>query len=74
MHLDPTTYKVSGMTCNGCVRSVTTALERAAPGLKFQVSLEQGAVTVEGAHDPHLVEQAVEDAGFDFGGVAAQAR
>jgi len=61
-----TSYKIEGMTCGGCVKSVTNAIERAAPGLKFEVSLEQAAVKVEGEHRLETIQQAVEDAGFDF--------
>lgn len=64
-----TTYKVDGMTCNGCVASVTKALERA--GLKAEVDLASGAAKVLGPHDPAKVKAAVEGAGFDFGGPRA---
>jgi copper chaperone len=65
-----TTYKVEGMTCGGCVRSVTNALERALPGVKIEVTLEGGQVAVEGEHQAAQVQEAVEDAGFDFAGAA----
>ncbi len=63
-----TTYSVDGMTCGGCVASVTRALQAAAPDLKFDVSLDDKAVSVDGEHDAKVVEDAVEGAGFDFGG------
>ena len=65
-----TTYKVEGMTCGGCVRSVTHALERALPGAKIEVTLEGGQVVVDGAHEAAQVKEAVEDAGFDFVGAS----
>lgn len=68
---DKTTYKVEGMTCGGCVNSVTNALKRAMPDVDVEVVLEGGEVTVAGAHEEDQVRQAVEDAGFDFGGAAA---
>ena len=63
-----TTYKVSGMTCGGCANSVTRALTLAVPDAKVEVSLQAGTVRLEGAHDEATVKQAVEGAGFDFGG------
>jgi len=63
-----TTYKVEGMTCGGCVKSLTAALEEALPGLAVSVELEGGLVRVDGDHEAKTVEQAVDDAGFDFGG------
>lgn len=61
-----TTYRVDGMTCGGCVRSVTNALERA--GLQASVDLAEKSATVQGEHQADTVKQAIEGAGFDFGG------
>ena len=65
------TYGVAGMTCNGCVRSVTNALTRALPEVKVDVSLAAGEVTITGAHTADDVAEAVEAAGFDFSGPVA---
>ena len=60
--------KVGGMSCQGCVNSVTGAL-KAVPGVvSAEVSLEKGEARV--AFDPAAVDlarlrQAVDDAGFD---------
>ena len=43
------TYLVTGMTCEGCVRAVTNAIQRAVPGAAVEVELETGRVTVDGA-------------------------
>lgn len=64
------TYLVSGMTCDGCVRAVTNAIVRAAPGASVSVDLAAGKVTVDGADGESAVAQAVDDAGFTFGGRA----
>jgi copper chaperone len=59
-----TQFTVQGMTCQGCVRSVTRAVERLSQGLKAEVDLPSGRVTVEGAVEPERVVQAIEAAGF----------
>ena len=41
----------------------------ALPNHKVMVQLDGGLVRIEGEHDAKTVEQAVEDAGFDYGGV-----
>ena len=64
------TYKVSGMTCDGCVRSVKRAITSAAPGAQVTVDLPSGRVTVEGA-EADVVAKAIDDAGFEFLGPAA---
>ncbi len=60
-------YKVEGMTCGGCVGSVKRAIERI-EGVTADVTLEGGRVVVHGEHEAKAIEQAVEDAGFDFKG------
>lgn len=62
------TYAIQGMTCGGCVNSVTKALQQALPDAEIEVTLETNQVRIEGDHDPKRVEQAIDDAGFDFGG------
>jgi copper chaperone len=56
------------MTCEGCVRAVTNAIERAIPGASVSVDLAAGKVTVDG--DESAIAEAVDDAGFSFGGRA----
>ena len=65
--MDAVTIKVSGMTCQGCVRSVTRVLQ-AVPGVEaVDVSLERGEAAVR--YDPARtgvpgLRKAVEDAGY----------
>jgi copper chaperone len=68
--VDTKTYRVDGMTCGGCVASLTRALQHALPGLGIEVTLEGGLVRVQGSHDAAKVEQAVSAAGFTFVGPA----
>lgn len=62
------TYRVTGMTCGGCAKSVEGAIQAAAPGASVTVDLAAKAVTVEGASEAQ-VRQAVDDAGFTYEGV-----
>ena len=63
------TYIVGGMTCEGCSRSVTKAIEAAIPGAFVEVDLAAGRVAVTGG-EASQVAQAVDDAGFEYGGPA----
>jgi copper chaperone len=63
------TYRVTGMTCGGCAKSVESAIKAAAPGAAVTVDLAAKAVTVEGASEAQ-VKQAVDDAGFTYEGAA----
>lgn len=65
-----TTYRVDGMTCGGCARSVTGAINRIAPQAAVSVDLPSGRVTVDGEADEAAIKGAVEGAGFDFLGRA----
>ena len=64
------TYKVEGMTCCGCAGSVEKAIKDAAPGAGVAVNVSANEVAVDGIDDDELVKKAVEDAGFDYRGVA----
>ncbi|QEY26680.1 heavy-metal-associated domain-containing protein [Neisseria zalophi] len=59
---------VGGMTCGGCVKSVTTVLEQLEGVNKADVDLDSASAKV--TFDPAKVQtaallEAVEDAGFD---------
>ena len=57
--------QVSGMSCGGCVNSVTKALQ-GVPGVnEVKVTLESGEVLVSGTPDPAACKAAIESAGFD---------
>ncbi|MEI8394884.1 MAG: heavy metal-associated domain-containing protein [Rhodospirillaceae bacterium] len=64
-------YRVGGMTCQGCARSVSGAIGRAIPAAKVAVEQASGIVTIDGPHDSAAVKAAVEGAGFEFLGAAA---
>lgn len=64
------TYRVSGMTCEGCARSVTRAITRLAPAARVSVDLAGGRVVVEDGPEDALIAGAVERAGFGFEGAA----
>ncbi|HNC99462.1 MAG TPA: heavy-metal-associated domain-containing protein [Myxococcota bacterium] len=66
--METMTLKIEGMTCGGCVVSVTNALNRVGGVKNVNVSLEKKEAVVqgEGLQLPRL-QAAVEDAGFDLG-------
>jgi copper chaperone len=66
--METTTIKVDGMSCGGCVKSVTGVLTALDGVAKADVSLEQKQAVVE--FDAAKVSRAqltqvIEDAGFD---------
>lgn len=64
------TYRVTGMTCSGCARSVEAAIRAVAPDARVQVDVASGRVTVDGVSDDAVVQAAVDDAGFSYEGTA----
>lgn len=68
--METATLKVSGMTCQGCVRNVTRVLQ-AVPGVDgVEVSLDKGEARVR--YDPArtgvpALREAVADAGYSAG-------
>lgn len=68
---EPIVYRVDGMTCGGCARSVGNAVKTAAPTVEVvHVDPAKGTLEVRGAHDPSVLREAIEDAGFDWAGPA----
>lgn len=68
-----TTYRVDGMTCQGCARAVTNAIKEAVPNADVAIDLALGRVTVAGPADEARIRAAIEAAGFDYRGVAGPA-
>jgi len=64
------TYRVVGMTCGGCVRAVTKAIERRQPGAQVTIDLSRGLVEVAGTPADAEIKAAIETAGFEFKGAA----
>ena len=62
------TLKIDGMTCSGCVKSVTRVLSELDGVAQAEVSLENAQAVVsfdENKVQPAALVEAVEDAGFD---------
>jgi copper chaperone len=61
-----TTYQVEGMTCDHCVRAVTTELIMLDGVRSVDVNLPEGAVTVvsEAPIDLEDVREAIDEAGY----------
>ena len=65
-------YRIDGMTCDGCAKAVTRALQRVASGREVRVDRAQNRVEISGAPvDEAVLRAAVEEAGFVYAGHAA---
>ncbi|HST66961.1 MAG TPA: heavy metal-associated domain-containing protein [Mycobacteriales bacterium] len=58
------TYAVSGMTCEHCVRSVTEEVSEVPGVTAVEVDLATGRLTVTGAAEDGAVRAAVAEAGY----------
>ena len=66
--METTTIKVDGMSCGGCVKSVTGVLTALDGVAKAEVSLEQKQAVVEfdaAKVTRDLLKAVIEDAGFE---------
>ncbi len=63
-----TTYAIAGMTCDHCVRAVTSELMALPSVVSVTVNLESGNAEVDStaALELSLVESAVEEAGYEL--------
>ena len=57
--------QVEGMTCQGCVNSVTKAVQRLDPSATVEVDLEHGRVHVVPQAQSVEVARAIDAAGFE---------
>jgi copper chaperone len=58
------------MTCEGCARAVTRAINRRAPTASVSIDVASGQVTVTGEAPSAAVVDAVTEAGFTVEGIA----
>jgi copper ion binding protein len=65
-----TTYSVTGMTCDHCVRAVQSEVGKVPGVASVSVDLASGRVTVTSDQpvDPAAVQAAVEEAGYELAG------
>ena len=68
-----TTYRVDGMTCQGCARAVTNAIKEAVPDADVAIDLAGGRVTVAGSAEEARIRAAIEAAGYEYRGPAPAA-
>jgi len=62
--------KVSGMSCQNCVRHVTEALDDIKGVTSVQVNLDAGEVRVEGESlNDDWLKESVEEAGYEVTGI-----
>ena len=59
------TFIVDGMTCGGCVRGVTNAIQRIDPQSTVHVDLATKTVKVDSALPSAQIVDAIKTAGFD---------
>ena len=64
--MSETTYRVTGMTCQHCVASVTEEVGALDGVTDVSVDLASGAVTVVGSAEEAAVREAVEEAGYEL--------
>ncbi len=66
--MESTLLKVGGMSCQGCVKSVTKVLLEQPGVVKAEVSLERGEASVDydaGKVSRDFLKRAIDDAGFE---------
>jgi copper chaperone len=58
-------FHVANMTCGGCVKGVTRAIQTVAADAQVAVDLDRREVSVSGSQDRDRILQAVKSAGFE---------
>jgi len=63
--------QVEGMSCGGCVRSVTKSVQTVDANAKVEVDLKRKTVRIDSAADLQTVKSAIADAGYPVTASAA---
>lgn len=64
-----TIYRIGGMSCNHCKKSVETHLSQLEGINSVVVDLTDGTACVEGTADEASIKKTVEDLGFEHKGI-----
>jgi copper chaperone len=59
-----TSFQVVDMTCNHCVKAITSSVHSVAPEAKVLCDVAAHTVTVTGTHESQKVENAIKEAGY----------
>lgn len=62
--------RVDGMTCSGCVNSVTKAIQKVDTHAEVDIDMISKIVTVKSAAPLDNIKSAIDDAGFTVTGTA----
>lgn len=62
------TLKVSGMTCGGCIKAITRAIQEQDPQAQVEADLATQVVKLETTLSAEVAAQLIEDAGFPVTG------
>ena len=57
-------FKVSGMTCGGCINAITRAIQAQDPQAQIEADLATQLVKLETSLDVEVAAHLIEDAGF----------
>lgn len=64
------TISIEGMSCQHCVKTITSTLQGLEGVTSVAVSLEAKNAVVEGTASDAALKEAIEDIGFDVVGIA----
>jgi len=58
-------FKVPGMTCGGCARSITKAIQSMDPAAKIDTNVAERFVTIETAANEQSLADVIREAGYE---------
>lgn len=58
-------FNVNGMTCGGCVRAITSAIQRIDPAAEVKVDIALKQVNIDSQLESEILANAIGDAGFE---------
>lgn len=58
-------FKIPGMTCGGCARSITNAIQSVDPAAEIDTNVPERLVTIKTAADEQSLVEVIREAGYE---------
>jgi len=58
-------FKIPGMTCGGCARSITNAIQSVDPAAEINTNVPERLVTIKTAADEQSLVEVIREAGYE---------
>lgn len=59
-----TKFYIPDMTCNHCIKTLTTAIQNKDPNAQLEIDLAKHELSIQATSNPSAIEEIIKEAGF----------